>query len=131
MARELKRNRRSFNPRVREGRDAVFLRAERLVLVSIHASARDATYRLLKADDTYEFQSTRPRGTRRSMPSAIKSLSTFQSTRPRGTRPADRHSMLAGHSFNPRVREGRDVRRRCVRMILTGFQSTRPRGTRP
>ena len=34
---------RCFNPRVREGRDQVYERAKQIVIVSIHASARDAT----------------------------------------------------------------------------------------
>ena len=55
-------------------------------VVSIHASARDATT-----------------GTARDR-LAVK----FQSTRPRGTRPIRIITLYNQHCFNPRVREGRD-----------------------
>jgi len=98
-------------------------------VVSIHASARDATT-----------------GTARDR-LAVK----FQSTRPRGTRPIRIITLYNQHCFNPRVREGRDplglllllilyvsihASARDATMIcslissLPVFQSTRPRGTR-
>ena len=97
--------------------------------VSIHASARDATLLCRLTVRCKEFQSTRPRGTRRK-----KTL--FFADFP---------------GFNPRVREGRDgitenylheiefqstrprgTRRKSLPFSesLSGFQSTRPRGTR-
>ena len=81
-------------------------------------------------NDRFQFQSTRPRGTRlvfinycvilarvsihASARDATKRLERaigifqFQSTRPRGTRPAGGSSSLETYSFNPRVRAGRD-----------------------
>ena len=75
-----------FNPRVRAGRDkrhGIMLQFQRVsihasardatfvlwqkfqtAIVSIHASARDATIMMLKVYGKLEFQSTRPRGTR-------------------------------------------------------------------
>ena len=118
-----------FNPRVREGRDQLPPALEGLRLVSIHASARDATSQMKGLTGAIKFQSTRPRGTRqyddRTVTLSIVSIHAsardatkyfrmcrdnllFQSTRPRGTR----HGLLNGiveHSE---------------------FQSTRPRGTR-
>ena len=78
-----------FNPRAREGRDI-----SRLWLT------RRAS--LL-------FQSTRPRGARRTMPCGGVTRRMFQSTRPRG------------------ARRGLNKKRRNV----MEFQSTRPRGARP
>ena len=98
--------------------------------VSIHASARDATARSSPlplqscfnprvragrdpfdeplSEESVEFQSTRPRGTRR--PCLLYQIRhfAFQSTRPRGTRP----------------RQSKDLTEELE------FQSTRPRGTR-
>ena len=74
----------SFNPRVRAGRDGVRYPSHRALVVSIHASARDATSR-----------------TRRSL-----SMPRFQSTRPRGTRRGGAFGLV--RCFNPRVRAGRD-----------------------
>ena len=98
-----------FNPRVREGRDTRGRPPPGTAEVSIHASARDATQRLANHEVRPLFQSTRPRGTRRSVSIALRRHKLmFQSTRPRGTRPG---SGMAG--WLGRV-----------------FQSTRPRGTR-
>ena len=75
-----------FNPRVRAGRDQSWSNGDVQRFVSIHASARDATWRW--------------KGT------ALADL--FQSTRPRGTRPKDRDRPRRPQGFNPRVRAGRD-----------------------
>ena len=56
--------RRCFNPRVRAGRDKQKSERVQNALVSIHASARDATEKDFSAALTSPFQSTRPRGTR-------------------------------------------------------------------
>ena len=63
-----------------------------ITLVSIHASARDATYLASVPAEMSEFQSTRPRGTRRR-----------QVSQPSGAR-----------SFNPRVRAGRDKQDKTI-----------------
>ena len=142
-----------FNPRVRAGRDPATRsigtrvtfqstrpRGTRLNLrvnhirrqcVSIHASARDATYLGGVPSGSYRFQSTRPRGTRHIVLIVFPPCHWFQSTRPRGTRPAaaifsdatswfqstrPRGTRLVGRQalrlpsgFNPRVRAGRDA----------------------
>ena len=97
----------SFNPRVREGRDKSQAPAVRHICVSIHASARDATYPFADSHASL----------------------VFQSTRPRGTRPLRRAATRLSGCFNPRVREGRDPA--SLRLLpVAVFQSTRPRGTR-
>ena len=75
-----------FNPRLREGGDNVYLRVCSNVIVSIHASAREATRKTLSSKPEHLFQSTPPRGRRR------------RKYDPLGTR----------ISFNPRLREGGD-----------------------
>ena len=81
----------SFNPRAREGRDARFgHRWVQWVTVSIHAPARGATSQPRQRDLGYVW---------------------FQSTRPRGARLPGRNSTPPKpRSFNPRAREGRDLR---------------------
>ena len=123
-------HRRSFNPRVRAGRDAVFDTFNNLSRVSIHASARDATKPPAARVPSEMFQSTRPRGTRPVPVLRQDLVGEFQSTRPRGTRP-DLPATIAGPpSFNPRVRAGRDTECMCQCNSGGQFQSTRPRGTR-
>ena len=56
----------------------------------------------------YEFQLTRPRGTRRERCSRWYTLYRFQLTRPRGTRQIFITILTRMESFNSRVREGRD-----------------------
>ncbi len=82
-----------FNPRARAGRDR-------------DAACRCSIVRCM-------FQSTRPRGARRQLPStsAMRACIEFQSTRPRGARRAtDRAIAIMSRCFNPRARAGRDAR---------------------
>ena len=96
------------------------------------------------------FQSTRPRGARRTVGGAGGRLPQFQSTRPHGARLLVLVLWLPLHHFNPRARMGRDsiiststacgthfnprahmgARPQIVRKqrIETRFQSTRPHG---
>ena len=141
----------SFNPRAREGRDAIVIKDNDAAGVSIHAPARGATRRSAHILLLAEFQSTRPRGAR-----PLKHLNRllpkmFQSTRPRGARLRKSSAILNFRGFNPRAREGRDriiwyrpamftvsihAPARGATMVAvkskTGqvFQSTRPRGAR-
>ena len=55
-------------------------------LVSIRASAWDATLRLLLDTEDIEFLSARPRGTRRCLIEITPQEEMFLSARPRGTR---------------------------------------------
>ena len=76
----------SFNPRVREGRDGYDGTSQINVAVSIHASARDATYLDyvgLVLPQVSIHASARDATT---LIEAFDALTVFQSTRPRGTR---------------------------------------------
>ena len=55
----------SFNPRAREGRDQQRGLSVVMIVVSIHAPARGATVNPDLRDNGGKFQSTRPRGARR------------------------------------------------------------------
>ena len=101
---------RSFNPRVRAGRDrATFVF---LLLISW-------------------FQSTRPRGTR-PLPSNLLILTACFNPRVRAGRDIIHSSTrFPSECFNPRVRAGRDRWSLNVSIWSDPFQSTRPRGTRP
>ena len=122
----------NFNPRLREGGDFVIVINIIHIIISIHASAREAT--LLACLDLYSyqiFQSTPPRGRRRTDGGYWESdLIQFQSTPPRGRR----HCLRKGfhdfiHDFNPRLREGGDSMLSRISFCRV-FQSTPPRGRR-
>ena len=167
----------NFNPRSREGSDRESDGgSDRVHHISIHAPARGATRegeQQVKPDsdfnprsregsdetvatlvrDTYEFQSTLPRGERPASNNASSGISGFQSTLPRGERlrgvlrgcfpsaisihaPARGATMMARLMvslllyFNPRSREGSDANWESTRDTLKTFQSTLPRGER-
>ena len=121
-----------FDPRAREGRD----------------TAAGST-----APTTAAFRSTRPRGARRACSGCRRSARPFRSTRPRGARRcgqqrdgtwtrvsihapargatcATPHSSPSDSSFDPRAREGRDLRTHPNVIAWGMFRSTRPRGAR-
>ena len=77
------------------------------------------------------FQSTRPRGARPELCGCSLTPTLFQSTRPRGARRAAPASVAPHCCFNPRAREGRDVKYKHLAGGGMMFQSTRPRGARP
>jgi len=120
-----------FNPRARAGRDSSPPFDRRAGHVSIHAPARGATKATHGPVTIRRFQSTRPRGARRSR-NIVKRLYVTR--------------------FNPRARAGRDAtrpefsRQQIVSIHAPArgatckisyahrikmFQSTRPRGARP
>ena len=113
----------SFNPRVRAGRDGVRYPSHRALVVSIHASARDATSRTRRSLSMPRFQSTRPRGTRRFHPCNFAIYFSFNPRvrAGRGTPPTTPAGM---RSFNPRVRAGRDS---AARLRTTGSCGFNPR----
>ena len=77
-----------FNPRLREGGDRTHTHPlYRKQCISIHASAKEATYTLEDIKDSIPFQSTPPRRRRRFSPWLCLSRSVFQSTPPRRRRP--------------------------------------------
>ena len=78
--------------------------------VSIHAPARGATLNRTHGPAQHRFQSTRPRGARRTCTYEVFRASiVFQSTRPRGARQSNFVSHCEVKCFNPRARAGRDV----------------------
>ncbi|MDK2931709.1 MAG: hypothetical protein PWR07_1840 [Bacillota bacterium] len=77
-----------FNPRLRAGGDAITEMLDRLLWVSTHASAREATISIgTGAPPTSGFQPTPPRGRRLGGCDAIDAFLAFQPTPPRGRRP--------------------------------------------
>ena len=126
------RKMRCFNPRARGGRDCITITHSRAIAVSIHAPAGGATHydhsfprdRSFNprarggrdgwarggADPHYGFQSTRPRGARRTeSPRPPKDLCF--NPRARGGRDLGFPRVLGNnHRFNPRARGGRDIR---------------------
>ena len=124
-----------------------------LMYISIHAPARGATRPFLRFSFGDIFQSTLPRGERRCDLFKVFTDKLFQSTLPRGERRGVRSRYKKRINFNPRSREGSDVkdtasfisfgnfnprsREGSDRMFVlfytdcTTFQSTLPRGERP
>ena len=100
-----------FNPRAREGRDAIAPRDDISLSTCFNPRAREGrdSIRCLAMRHQPGFQSTRPRGAR---------LVEIQSIK----KPKD--------SFNPRAREGRDRQHFHMMKSPGQFQSTRPRGAR-
>ena len=89
VKRRSKQCQKRFNPRAREGRDKTE--------TSTNGSGN-------------WFQSTRPRGARRQCEMLPGLSSSFQSTRPRGARLGGSRKAGLVRGFNPRAREGRDIR---------------------
>ena len=98
-----------FNPRAHAGRDSKTENLSGVNRVSIHAPTRGATPSISFTLLPFWFQSTRPRGARRTEFCYSCCAGTFQSTRPRGARRLPLHFSRRGKAF----------------------QSTRPRGARP
>ena len=120
-----------FNPRVRAGRDGNINSSGYIPVVSIHASARDATELIYRLCSAVRFN---PRvragrdGQRRPGNRDRQAVSIHASARDatRSQSPSQRWAL----SFNPRVRAGRDAFGNGQRNTRIVFQSTRPRGTR-
>ena len=72
------------------------------------------------------FQSTRPRGARRTGWPSDDARPMFQSTRPRGARHLFRHVGHCRRGFNPRARAGRDLHGTVGRVTATGFNPRAP-----
>ena len=122
-----------FNPRLREGGDGFYWSKHcKRCLISIHASAKEATFEhLLYVLDEHIFQSTPPRRRRRQ--DAFRARLNpwrFQSTPPRRRRQSEAvpnkkakisiHASAKEATVNERYQRGN-----------TGFQSTPPRRRRP
>ncbi len=97
-----------FNPRSREGSDALTLTALTCPKISIRALTRGATCICICKYSICRFQSALPRGERR-YPRSMKGGSViFQSALPRGERPASLTPRKRSKNFNPRSHEGSD-----------------------
>ena len=102
-------NKRYFNPRLREGGDVLWILLWILwITISIHASAKEATFPLY----------------------LLWMGKRFQSTPPRRRRQCFSVSHVCRKYFNPRLREGGDKRPSLLEMAKNGFQSTPPRRRR-
>ncbi len=102
----------------------------RPVYVSIHAPARGATLPMIYCFAVCAFQSTRPRGARRGLPSEVIYHARFQSTRPRGARLASRANVVAVSVFQSTRPRGARHMSSLIASDPPRFQSTRPRGAR-
>ena len=98
-----------FNPRLRMGGDSKSSRGMRASLVSIHASAWEATRIRAIRGSTTMFQSTPPHGRRL-------------------LQVADERDVVG---FNPRLRMGGDLAGFVRLLVVRLFQSTPPHGRRP
>ena len=77
------------------------------------------------------FQSTHPRGVRRTPIAGRKDIKEFQSTHPRGVRLRPLTVFRSRRAcFNPRTRVGCDTASMSVLSTVRLFQSTHPRGVR-
>ena len=125
-------DRAGFNPRLRAGGDRLPRHGCAGELVSIHASAREATCSTYIEGRFYWFQSTPPRGRRPKQEAPL--LSSQAGFNPRLRAGGDRGLAQAApvHSrFNPRLRAGGDLRSSAWTRSAYLFQSTPPRGRRP
>jgi len=97
------------------------------MLISIHASARDATTVKIIAVDRPVFQSTHPRGMRPIFLQFSQTCIVFQSTHPRGMRLRSKHisKMVSIISIHASARD--TTGRLDLSHILNIFQSTHPR----
>ena len=102
-------NKRYFNPRLREGGDVLWILLWILwITISIHASAKEATFPLYLLWMGKRFQSTPPRRRRPSCPFHASVPLAFQSTPPRRRRPQ--------HIVIPQLS--------CTYLVSTTFLST-------
>ena len=100
-----------FNPRSREGSDAIAVLNDMGIKISIHAPAKGATLELDKLNSVYKvFQSTLPRRERPDFQDLPINLAQFQSTLPRRERRLTWKRCGWKCNFNPRSREGNDIR---------------------
>ena len=111
----------NFNPRLREGGDALLTAAFPTSYISIHASAREATTRTFMTLIMQEFQSTPPRGRR---PDIAIDKYYFVNFNPRLREGGDRCNAASGIQsdyFNPRLREGGDAKLNYLLKLLNDF----------
>ena len=123
-----------FNPRTRVGCDLTSITCGCLRDGGFNPRTRVGCDTIVQAQPGWDtvFQSTHPRGVRRSSPpGAVWSTSEFQSTHPRGVRPVSAHGpCFRVACFNPRTRVGCDNIPISSLGLRRLFQSTHPRGVR-
>ena len=95
-----------FNPHSHEGSDDLKSDTHQTTAISIHTPTRGATGILKKTVYTEQFQSTLPRGERRTQMRILKEIDKFQSTLPRGERRWKSLYILLSSDFNPTLPRG-------------------------
>ena len=75
-----------FNPRLREGGDILSEISSKVIIISIHASEKEATFTAFLAALFKEFQSTPPKRRRHRQPMEHNRQHKFQSTPPKRRR---------------------------------------------
>ena len=120
----------SFNPRARVGRDLACKYRSCSTQVSIHAPAWGATSVAFLLMWQQYVSIHAPAWGATGDRELINSCEKFQSTRPRGARRTEARNFARCRGFNPRARVGRDQTADRTRPVERSFQSTRPRGAR-
>ena len=125
------RSKKDFNPRLREGGDHGQQWQKRAVMISIHASAKEATLCSLmrKKGMTISIHASAKEATNSTMISV--NGFAFQSTPPRRRRLRLSLRSFSRPNFNPRLREGGDKCKGFRQCRGLRFQSTPPRRRRP
>ncbi len=120
-----------FNPRLREGGDRLEQLAYIQRVISIHASAREATLSFGFPPFALLFQSTPPRGRRqREIGLQHRMCSNFNPRLREGGDQELVNAIATNSDFNPRLREGGDSANDVKAIPASQFQSTPPRGRR-
>ena len=108
----------NFNPRLREGGDVLKAFSKVYDVISIHASAREATPLKNKPDKSLKFQSTPPRGRRHKTHLTLRLLCYFN---PRLREGGDRPPALAADyqsiSIHASAREATSARRKETQIV--------------
>ncbi len=121
---------RCFNPRAHAGRDIQRSGVCLYDKVSIHAPTRGATSSNPANYMPIVFQSTRPRGARRSPLGNPLPILGFNPRAHAGRDVYFLNNKASAMCFNPRAHAGRDAPTGPIPPGFNAFQSTRPRGAR-
>ena len=119
-----------FDPRLREGGDRRSPGLPPNHKVSIHASAREATFQAVRQGRNALFRSTPPRGRRPRPIGSTTGLPMFRSTPPRGRRLPGLLGIFDKRAFRSTPPRGRRLASACISSRMGGFRSTPPRGRR-
>ena len=120
----------SFNPRIRKGCDWQSLTVLTRLLVSIHASAKDAT-RTQVGKFMQQRVSIHASAKDATIDLTYSGVTTeFQSTHPQRMRLSVLQWSPTVAGFNPRIRKGCDFTNQFPIITVQGFQSTHPQRMR-